>query len=131
MDTSTRATLNRKDVDPQVAAFRFFLLTAEPGTWFTYYTGFLLNDRAVPDVHRTRKDPDPVERIKAKAEAADANDPWFPVSRVPVVDQLAREAWRAYEDGRVTLAQRRVGPGTWAYMAHKRGRVAHAFQEAA
>jgi hypothetical protein len=31
--------------------------------------------------------------------------------------QAARDAWQAYEDGRVTLTQRRVGAQSFAYVA--------------
>lgn len=40
--------------------------------------------------------------------------------RDPVVDELGKEAYKAFKDGRVLLVQRRVRPNIYDYIAVKR-----------
>jgi hypothetical protein len=90
-------------VDPQtptdeaaaVAGWKQWLRFARVGAKCVYYEGSLSADRYL------RKN---AKEVNARARAADA---------------IGKEAWRAHEQGRVALVQRRLGVRRFAYVAIK------------
>lgn len=82
------------------AKFREWLATAKPGSWFPYWTGYLVRDRVTTlDIPGVGK----VPGVKS--------DP---------AETLASMAWAAYEAGKVCLTQRKVKTAMYEYRAVKR-----------
>lgn len=112
--------------------FRFWLMSSRPGEEFVYHVGNLMVDRERVILTGTHRDVDPVGRKKDAARRDDADDPEFETRPIAAVDAVARAVWAAYRRGEVTLKQRRLGPGYFAYIARReQGRTEHGFRDAA
>lgn len=82
--------------------FAFWLNHARPGERFVYHVGHLA-----------------VDRVTLITDAS-GRTTYLPIEPV---NALANMAWEAAREGTVTLVQRKVGTGAWAYEAVKRPRI--------
>lgn len=95
-----KETIPQADEEVTAATFEAWLDHARPGDRYEYHRGFLMLDREhvlnVPSIGQ------------------------FAHVYVEPIHDLASAVWGAYKRGKVLLAQQKVGPSTYRYLAYKR-----------